>query len=150
MRWIQLPLLLLVLAACGLGSWVDIQGDRIVSSGGQVVVLSYQNPPLYLMPADLVEEQEGPPRWVRFRSSDSLEKLGEVWREQLQKAGWREVCREYLGIPLFGGPYLRLRYSKGLQDISLLAQPEARAYLYRVELRRSPARQGLIVGCPLD
>lgn len=148
MRWTQLSLLL-VLAACGVGSWVDIRGDRIVSSGGRVVVLSYQDPPLYLLSADLLEEQEDPLRRVRFRSSDGLERLWEVWREQLQKAGWREVCQEFLGVPLFGGPYLRLRYNKELQDISLLAQPEG-PYAYRVELRRPPARQGPISGCPLD
>lgn len=148
MRW-RLVWLSLVLGACGVGSWVNIQADRITSSGGRVVILSYQNPPLYLLEADLIEQQEGAVRQVRFRSSHSLEMLRETWRQQLQQAGWREVCQEYLGIPLFGGPYMRLRYTKELQDISLLAQPEG-AYIHRVELRRPPARQGPVLGCPLD
>lgn len=145
-RWVWLVLLC---GACGVGSWVDIQGGRIVSGSGRVVIFSYE-PPVYLLEADLLEQREGAVRVVRFRSPDNLERLGQIWSRQLQEAGWREVCREYLGLAAFGGPYLRLRYSKGSQDLSLLAQPEEAAGTYRVELRRPPARQGLLWGCPLE
>lgn len=148
MRWTSIWLMLL-LSACVPGNWVNIQGDQITSFGGRVVVLSRQDPPLYLLNADLIDQQqEGVVRRMVFRAEYSLEELRDTWRDQLQGAGWREVCQEYLGIPLFGGPYLRLRYNKGAQDISLLAKPVA-SYTYQVELRRPPAR-GTFWGCPLD
>gem|GEM_PF-3947690 len=144
-RWVWL----LLLCACGVGSWVNIQGGRIVSSSGRVVIFSHE-PPVYLLEADLLERREGAVGIVRFRSFDSLERLGQIWSRQLQEAGWREVCQEYLGVAAFGGPYLRLRYNKGPQDLSLLAQPDGAAGTYRVELRRPPAWQGPRWGCPLE
>ncbi|MER3490812.1 MAG: hypothetical protein C4328_13270 [Meiothermus sp.] len=147
MRW-KLAWLVLMLAGCGIGSWVNIQNGRIVSSSGRVVILSYE-PAVYLLESDLLEQSEGPVRRVRFRSYHRLEDLKQIWSRQLEEAGWREVCREFVGVPLFGGPYLRLRYNRGPQDLSLLAQPEGGG-VTRVELRRPPALGGSFWGCPLD
>lgn len=142
---------LLWLAACLPGNSVQVFGDELVFAWGQVAVLS-SRPPVYLLGAQVVErlvlEPRVEERFLIRGAFWSLEGLLEEWSRQAGVGGWKKACSEIFNLPPFG-PYLRLRFTNGAEDLALEARPEGEAGTYRVLLSR-PRPRGLYLGCPLD